>query len=66
MVPDSIVLTFDVRLPPTTDLDKWELMLLVTNMMMVMSGMMMMMMTPEHRDGWRRQARESLSPGCKR
>ena len=30
MVPDSIVLTFDVRLPPTTDLAEWELMLLVT------------------------------------
>jgi len=28
VVPDSIVLTFDVRLPPTTDLVEWEEMLL--------------------------------------
>ena len=31
MVPDSIMLTFDVRLPPTTDLVEWEQMLLVSN-----------------------------------
>ena len=36
MVPDSIVLTFDVRLPPTTDLVKWEEMLLVMSSMRTM------------------------------
>ena len=45
MVPDSIVLTFDVRLPPTTDLVKWEEMLLVMSSMMRMRTMMI-------RDSW--------------
>ena len=24
VIPDALVLTFDVRLPPTTDLEAWE------------------------------------------
>ena len=39
MVPDSIVLTFDVRLPPTTDLVEWEKMLMVSKMVTVMKMM---------------------------
>ena len=39
MVPDSIVLTFDVRLPPTTDLVEWEQMLMVSKMVAVMKMM---------------------------
>ena len=74
MVPDSIVLTFDVRLPPTTDLAQWELMLLVANRLSVMRRMMrrmammpvLIMMATEHRAGLRMQATESLSHGCKR
>ena len=39
MVPDSIVLTFDVRLPPTTDLVEWEQMFMVSKMVTVMKMM---------------------------
>ena len=43
VVPDSIVLTFDVRLPPTTDLAEWELMLLVYNFLLLMMRIQMWM-----------------------
>ena len=76
VIPDNIVITFDVRLPPTTDLVEWEQMLLVS--IIVLSVIMRLVMvnfslitlkielTTEHRAGWREQVRESPSRGFKR